>query len=215
MEWLVVNYSECICRQRVPSEQDYQNYIQDVNLNVNVAQLKSNFAAQVSKSAQLIQEYVVKYESEMKAKYQNNIDFDDDDGYGPNLSISSDPSVRDLKFVEEWGVTDLYLSGCPNARNFPRNLKCLRHYNVNLKSVKFAERLTNLQWMRLYIGNEIVNVNGLRALTNLKYLDMDGQRMNDLSAIDYLKAKGCFGEVLCLNSLQKPSQQEIDEARLW
>ncbi|CAL6049546.1 Leucine-rich_repeat domain superfamily [Hexamita inflata] len=72
-----------------------------------------------------------------------------------------------------------------------------------------------LEQLILYIGNEIVNVNGLRALTNLKYLDLDNSRMNDLSAIDYLKAKGCLKENCLINSLQKPSQQEIDEARLW
>ncbi|CAL6016764.1 leucine-rich_repeat domain-containing protein [Hexamita inflata] len=215
LEWLVENYSECICRQRAASEQDYQNYIQDVNLNINVAQLKSNYVTQISKSAQLIYDFVVKYESDMKAKYQNKIKGGNPYGYGPELSISSDQSVRDLKFVEEWGVTDLYLNGCPNARNFPRNLKRLSHHSANLKSVKCAERLTNLDQLYLFSGNEIVNVNGLRALTNLKHLDLDNQKMNDLSAIDYLKAKGCFGKGLDLNKLQKPSQQEIDEARLW
>ncbi|CAL6085206.1 Conserved_hypothetical protein [Hexamita inflata] len=215
LEWLVHNYSECICRQRVPADSDYQNYITDANLNINVAQLKSNYVTQISKSAQLIQDYVVKYESEMKVKYQSKVKEGNPYSYGPELSIWSDPSVRDLKFVEEWGVTDLYLDGCPNARNFPRNLKRLSYYGANLKSVKFAERLTNLVQLYLYSGNQIVNVNGLRALTNLNYLDLYGQRMNDLSAIDYLKAKGCFGDGLRLNHLQKPSQQEIDEARLW
>ncbi|CAL6090381.1 Conserved_hypothetical protein [Hexamita inflata] len=190
LEWLVVNYSECICRHRTASEQDYQNYIQDANLNINVAQLKSNFAVQISKSAQLIQDFVVKYESEMKAKFQGNVNTNNPNGYGDRLEIYNDPLVRDLKFVEEWGVTHLYLEGCPNARNFPRNLKRLSHYSANLKSVKFAERLTNLERLQLYSGNEIVNVNGLRALTKLKHLDLDNQRMNDLSAIDYLKAKG-------------------------
>ncbi|CAL6106193.1 leucine-rich_repeat domain-containing protein [Hexamita inflata] len=43
LEWLVPNYSDWICRQRVPADSDYQNYIQDTNLNINVAQLKSSF----------------------------------------------------------------------------------------------------------------------------------------------------------------------------
>ncbi|CAL6021005.1 leucine-rich_repeat domain-containing protein [Hexamita inflata] len=226
LEWLVVNYSECISRQRIPSDSDYLNFIQDVNLNINAAQLKSNFAPQISKSAQLIQDFVVKYESEMKAKYKADAQKyaqqypvsshpNGPNGCGPYLYISSDSSVRDLKFIEEWGVTDLQLEGCPNARNFPRNLKRLNHHSANLKSVKCAERLTNLQRLFLFSGNEIVNVNGLRALTNLKYLDLDDQKMNDLNAIDYLKAKGCFGKGLCLRDLKQPSQQEIDEARLW
>ncbi|CAL5984335.1 Conserved_hypothetical protein [Hexamita inflata] len=208
-EWLVPNYSEWICRQRVPVDSDYQNYIQDTNLNINIVQLKSSFTPLITKSNQLIQDYVVKYESEMKAKYQSKIY-----KYGNNTRIdfNKDDLVRDLKFVEDLGVTELCIQNCPNVRKMPLNLRCLQFYDSNLKTVKCVERATNLEQLYLYIGNQIVNANGLRALNILKYLDLRNNKVMDLSAVDYLKAKGCN----CYTDYQtQPSQQEIDESRLW
>ncbi|CAL6090351.1 Conserved_hypothetical protein [Hexamita inflata] len=219
-EWLIQNYSQWICRQRVPADSDYQNYIIDVNLNINVDHLKSSFTPLVTKSNQLIQEHVVKYESEMKAKYQSIIQ-KNPYNHGDRLDFKSDDSVRDLKFVEDLGVTDLCIQKCPNARKMPRNLRRLKYYNSNLKTVKCVERATNLE--ALYFnsgfffdsGNQIVNANGLRALNKLNLLNLSDNKVMDLSAVDYLKAKGCFGNGARTGGQTQPSQQEIDESRLW
>ncbi|CAL5990766.1 leucine-rich_repeat domain-containing protein [Hexamita inflata] len=219
LEWLVPNYSEWICRQCVPADSDYQNYIQDTNLNINVAQLKSSFTSQITKSNQLIQDYVVKYESEMKAKYQSQIK-KNPNGCGDRLEFNKDNAVRDLKFVEDLGVTELYIQNCPNPRKMPRNLRRLQYYSSNLKTVKCVERATNLEVLYFGCGffnsgNQIVNANGLRALNKLNCLELSSNKVMDLSAVDYLKAKGCFGIGLYTNNQKQPSQQEIDESRLW
>ncbi|CAL6070675.1 Conserved_hypothetical protein [Hexamita inflata] len=214
LEWLVPNYSEWICRQRVPADSDYQNYIIDVNLNINVAQLKSSFTPLITKSNQLIQDYVVKYETKMKAKYQSKIQ-KNPNGFGDRLDFKNDNSVRDLKFVEDLGVTELRFDYCPNVRKMPRNLRRLIFYYSNLKTVKCVERATNLEQLHFHFGNQIVNANGLRALNKLKYLELGNNKVMDLSAVDYLKVKGCFGIGLYTDSQKQPSQQEIDESRLW
>ncbi|CAL6105094.1 Conserved_hypothetical protein [Hexamita inflata] len=212
LEWLVQNYSEWICKQRVPADSNYNDYIIDVNLNITVAQLKSSFTPLITKSNQLIQDYVVKYEQEMKAKYQSKIQ-KNPYGYDDRLYFNEDDSVRDLKFVEDLGVTNLYLNNCPNARKMPRNLRRLEYYS-NLKTVKCVERATNLETLYLYSGNQIVNANGLRALNKLNSLGLENNKVMDLSAVDYLKAKGCLNT--CYTSGQtQPSQQEINESRLW
>ncbi|CAL6070674.1 Leucine-rich_repeat [Hexamita inflata] len=64
-------------------------------------------------------------------------------------------------------------------------------------------------------GNQIVNANGLRALYKLNHLNLNNNKVMDLSAVQYLKAKGCFGSGLYTNYQKQPSQQEIDESRLW
>ncbi|CAL6078865.1 leucine-rich_repeat domain-containing protein [Hexamita inflata] len=212
-EWLVQNYSEWICRQRVPADSDYQNYIQDINLNINIVQLKSSLTPLITKSNQLIQDYVVKYEQDMKAKYQSQIK-QNPSGYGPRLDFNRDDSVRDLKFVEDLGVTDLRFDYCPNVRKMPRNLRQLQYYESNLKTVKCVERATNLEELYLFRGNQIVNANGLRALNKLNRLYLNNNKVMDLSAVDYLKAKGCLKT--CYTDYQtQPSQQEIDESRMW
>ncbi|CAL5984325.1 Conserved_hypothetical protein [Hexamita inflata] len=212
-EWLVPNYSDWICRQRVPADSDYQNYITDVNLNINVAQLKSNFTPLITKSNQLIKDNVVKYEKKMKSKYQSQIR-KNPNGYGDRLDFNRDDAVRDLKFVEDLGVTELRFDYCPNVRKMPRNLRMLQFYDSNLKTVKCVERATNLEYLYLYIGNQIVKANGLRALNKLRYLDLRNNKVMDLSAVDYLKAKGCL-QTCYTDSQKQPSQQEIDESRLW
>ncbi|CAL6106207.1 Conserved_hypothetical protein [Hexamita inflata] len=214
LEWLVPNYSDWICRQRVPADSDYQNYIIDVNMNINVAQLKSSFIPLITKSNQLIQDYVVKYELEMKAQYQRQIQ-KNPNGYGDYLDIYRDDSVRDLKFVKDLGVTDLCIQNCPNMRKMPRNLRRLIYYYSNLKTVKCVEQATNLERLYLYSGNEIVNANGLRALNKLNYLDLRNNKVMDLSAVDYLEAKGCFRNGCYTCDQWQPSQQKIDESRLW
>ncbi|CAL6105092.1 Hypothetical_protein [Hexamita inflata] len=49
----------------------------------------------------------------------------------------------------------------------------------------------------------------------LKYLRLHDNTVMDLSAVDYLKAKGCFRNGLYTDRQTQPSQQEIDESRLW
>ncbi|CAL6062091.1 leucine-rich_repeat domain-containing protein [Hexamita inflata] len=213
-EWLVPNYSDWICRQRVPADSDYQNYIIDVNLNINVAQLKSSFIPLITKSNQLIQDYVVKYEEEMKAKYESKFLKMNPYGFGPYLYIDNDPQVRSLNFVAELGVTDLCMNSCPNARKIPRTLKQLQHYNSDLKTLKFAEGAVNLEVLYAHNGNMIVNANGLRALRNLKFLELRYNKIVDQSPVEYLTAKGCL-ETCFIGEQTQPSQQEIDEARLW
>ncbi|CAL6075353.1 leucine-rich_repeat domain-containing protein [Hexamita inflata] len=213
LEWLVPNKVDWICRQRVPTDDDYQNYITDTNQTVSVQQLKNSSTPRINKSNQLIQEHVVKYEQEMKAKYQNNIKLNQN-RFGPYLEIINDPQVRALNFVAELGVTDLYLNTCSNVRKIPGTLKRLFHFNSNLKTVKLVEGAVNLERLYFNDGNVIVNANGLRALQKLKLLYLQNNKVVDFSSVEYL-ARGCFKDGLDTNNQKKPSQQEIDESRLW
>ncbi|CAL6090371.1 leucine-rich_repeat protein [Hexamita inflata] len=213
LEWLVPNKVDWICRQRVPTDSDYQNYITDTNLTVSVQQLKDSSTPRINKSNQLIQEHVVKYEQEMKAKYQNNIKLNQN-RFGPYLEIINDPQVRALNFVAELGVTDLYLNTCSNARKIPGTLKRIFNFNSNLKTVKLVEGAVNLERLYFNDGNVIVNANGLRALQKLKLLYLQNNNVVDFSSVEYLNARGCFKDGLDTKNQTKPSQQEIDESRL-
>ncbi|CAL6078897.1 Leucine-rich_repeat domain superfamily [Hexamita inflata] len=149
----------------------------------------------------------------MKRKYQNKINLYYS-RFGPFLEINNDPQVRALSFVVELGVTDLRFENCPNARKIPGTIKQLILYFSNLKTVKLAEGAVNLERLYMCSGNAIVNANGLRALQKLNHLDLEKNKLIDLSAIEYLKAKGCL-KGLDTNNQSQPSQQEIDESRLW
>ncbi|CAL5984333.1 Leucine-rich_repeat domain superfamily [Hexamita inflata] len=150
----------------------------------------------------------------MKAKYESKFIKMNPYGFGPYLYIDKDPQVRSLNFVAELGVTDLCMNSCPHARKIPRTLKQLQHYNSDLKTLKFAEGAVNLEVLYAHNGNMIGNANGLRALRNLKFLELRYNKMVDQSPVEYLTAKGCL-ETCFIGEQTQPSQQEIDEARLW
>ncbi|CAL6097292.1 Leucine-rich_repeat [Hexamita inflata] len=81
-----------------------------------------------------------------------------------------------------------------------------------LNTIKYNRDSRNSSQTVFQLWNQIVNANGLRALNKLNYLDLINNRVMDLSAVDYLKAKGCLKT--CYTSGQsQPSQQEIDESR--
>ncbi|CAL6104672.1 Leucine-rich_repeat domain superfamily [Hexamita inflata] len=63
------------------------------------------------------------------------------------------------------------MNSCPNARKIPRTLKRLMYNYSDLKTLKFAEGAVNLEALCAH-GNNIINANGVRALRNLKYLEL-------------------------------------------
>ncbi|CAL6078835.1 Leucine-rich_repeat domain superfamily [Hexamita inflata] len=136
-------------------------------------------------------------------------------GYGPYLYIQFDQKLRNLRFVSELGVTHLELQNCQNAHTFrvPANLRAFQHYNSALKTVKGVERLVGLEKMDLN-NNQIVELN-IRGLDKLKVLCVRNNKLRDLSGAEYLKAKGCCKERCEIGGQKQPSQEEIDEARLW
>ncbi|CAL6085202.1 Leucine-rich_repeat domain superfamily [Hexamita inflata] len=134
-------------------------------------------------------------------------------GYGPYLGISSDQELRDLCFVSELGVTHLFLNNCQNALRVPANLRAFVHYYSVLKTAKGVERLVGLEFLYLE-DNQIVELN-ISGLDKLERLFVNNNKIMDLSGAEYLKAKGCCQENYEIGKQIQPSQDEIDEARLW
>ncbi|CAL6078847.1 Leucine-rich_repeat domain superfamily [Hexamita inflata] len=157
----------------------------------------------------------------MKAKYRRKAikaqlyGLNGQQNYGPYLFISGDQELRDLRFVSELGVTDLSLQNCQNAHamRVPANLRAYVHWNSDLKTVKGVERLVGLEFLYLE-RNQIVELN-IRGLDKLERLYVPNNKIMDLSGAEYLKAKGCCQQNYNISNQKQPSQEEIDEARLW
>ncbi|CAL6114835.1 Conserved_hypothetical protein [Hexamita inflata] len=190
-------------------------FILDTNRNISSQELKTSFEAKKRRTAELIRDYPAAYDAKMKAKYQNDVDRDQDNFYGTYLYIQHDQELRDLCFISELGVTHLSLYNCQNAHALraPANLRAFVHYNSALKTAKGVERLVGLDC--LFLGNnQIVEIN-IRGLDKLKDLYVPINKIRDLSGAEYLKAKGCCQERYETGNQKQPSQEEIDEARLW
>ncbi|CAL6092169.1 Leucine-rich_repeat domain superfamily [Hexamita inflata] len=135
--------------------------------------------------------------------------------YGHRLRISNDEEIRDLRFVSELGVTNLYMTNCQNAHllRAPANLRSLIHYPSGIKTAKSVERLLELELLSIEDA-QIVELN-IRGLDKLQKLWVHNNKIRDMSAAEYLKAKGCCKSEYSIGGQKQPSQEEIDEARLW
>ncbi|CAL6092175.1 Hypothetical_protein [Hexamita inflata] len=135
--------------------------------------------------------------------------------YGHRLRISNDEEIRDLRFVSELGVTDIEVRGCQNATilRAPTNLRCLEHYPSGMKTAKGVERIVGLERLQIQDA-QIVELN-IRGLEKLTHIWVHNNKIRDMSAAEYLKAKGCISGTYSIKNQKEPSQEEIDEARLW
>ncbi|CAL6076591.1 sigma-70_family RNA polymerase sigma factor [Hexamita inflata] len=210
------NYNpEWIYFQNAITDSELARYLNDTQLKCTLLELKTSFEGKKRRTDELIRDYPAAYDAKMKAKYQYSVKGGSQNGFGPELSISNDPEIRDLRFVSELGVTDLYLDSCQNAHllRAPANLRRLIHFPSGMKTAKGVERLVELEVLCI-VQTQIVELN-IRGLQKLKTLDCRNNNIMDMSAAEYLKAKGCCKERYLIDDQQQPSQQEIDEARLW
>ncbi|CAL6110957.1 leucine-rich_repeat domain-containing protein [Hexamita inflata] len=221
------NYNpEWIYYQNAITDSELARYLTDTQSKMSLLELKTSFEGKKMRTDELIRDHPAAYDAKMKAKYlpvvQENAKKypiethpNGPNGYGPCLRIDNDSEIRDLHFVSELGVADLYLTNCQNAHPLraPTNLRRLVHYPSGMKTAKGVERLLGLE--SLSIENaQIVELN-IRGLEKLRSIWVDNNKIRDMSAAKYLKAKGCCSSNYKIDCQKQPSQEEIDEARLW
>ncbi|CAL6021001.1 leucine-rich_repeat domain-containing protein [Hexamita inflata] len=204
------NYnSDWIYYQNEIEDAVLNKYIIDTNQNLSLQELKTSFEAKKCRTAELIRDYPAAYDAKMKAKYQNKVNRNAGNGCGPYLYINSDQELHDLHFVSELGVTHLNLFSCQNthALRVPVNLRAFKHSKSALKTAKGIERLVGLEL--LYLDNNLIVELNIRGLDKLKEFNVGNNKIRDLNGAEYLKENYETGEQ------KQPSQEEIDEARLW
>ncbi|CAL6101370.1 Leucine_Rich repeats-containing protein [Hexamita inflata] len=181
------NYTvDWIYYQKVPNDADYQNFINSMQRNQTVNELKTELLRFKNKTEEIIQNGPAKYDREMVAKYRGSVR---DQGYGQCLEVHNDANIRDLKFLEQLGAVDLRLYDCVNARllRAPTNLVVLLAQNCNIKNITSVEKMTQI-----------------------KYLYLENNKISDFSPIQSRQQSGKH----CSITGQNPTQQEIDEAKL-
>ncbi|CAL6000707.1 leucine-rich_repeat domain-containing protein [Hexamita inflata] len=211
------NYNpEWIYYQNAVTDSELARYLTDTQLKITLLELKTGFEGKKRRTDELIRDHPAAYDAKMKAKYQNSVNRDSGNSYGPYLRIENDPEIRDLRFVSELGVTNLQLRPCENAHllRAPANLRLLAHYPSGMKTAKGLERLVELEYLDIEDAQIVeLNIRGLEKLT--QYLHVRRNKIRDVSAVEYLKAKGYCQSNYYVDQQKQPSQEEIDEARLW
>ncbi|CAL6049550.1 Conserved_hypothetical protein [Hexamita inflata] len=182
------NYTvDWIYYQKVPTDTDYQNYINSMQKNQTVNELKTELLRFKNKTEEMIQNGPAKYDREMIAKYRGSVC--GHTYWGKYIQIYGDTNLRDLKFMKQLDITFIEANNCTNIclLRAPANLKYLEAKNSNLKCIKGVERMTQLE--KLYLDNN---------------------KISDFSPIQSRQQSG----IHCSITGQNPTQQEIDEAKL-
>ncbi|CAL6057116.1 Conserved_hypothetical protein [Hexamita inflata] len=206
------NYTvDWIYYQKVPTDTDYQNYINSTQKNQTVNELKTELLRFKNKTEEIIQNGPVKYDREMIAKYRGAICTGY--GFGPQIDISKSIDVKNLKFADSINAKCLNINnGCVNINFFrvPITVTVIVLRKSQIKSIKGIEQMTQLE--QLYLeNNSIVNIYCLKNLSKLTQLYLSNNKIIDFSPIELHKTRGCYCN---LSSQTQPTQQEIDESKL-
>ncbi|CAL6057212.1 Conserved_hypothetical protein [Hexamita inflata] len=172
------NFSqEWICPQNNPTDETIVKYLKDSNSDLNLQQFKAQILPLQKKTLELVQN---KYDNELKSKYQNQI-------VNFKLTVNGDNNLREIKFAENLNIVNLEVYQCANV-NFnrvPGNIKSLTVVNCGLITIDGIQDMKQLLFVDLR-ENEIVSIQQLRELINLKHVLIDDNYITDLEILQQL-----------------------------
>ncbi|CAL6057220.1 Conserved_hypothetical protein [Hexamita inflata] len=206
-----------IQEQKPRSDAAYQNYLNKIASNLSLEQFKASIVNQLQKSEELLNLYPRKYDAEITAKYQDKI-IDNVNGWNlRGICVEQkDPLIRDLKPFQKFNCECLWFRYCENVTllRVPKTLKVIFVYQAKLKSVKGIEFAAGLE--KVYLGdNDIVNIEYLRGLKKVTRLQLNVNKITEFAAVQGNKDNGQYTGYYDIGSQKQPTQQEIEESRLW
>ncbi|CAL6074270.1 Leucine-rich_repeat domain superfamily [Hexamita inflata] len=96
----------------------------------------------------------------------------------------------------------------------PKTLKVIIVQFAKLKSVKGIEFAAGLERVHLY-NNDIVNIEHLRGLKKVTNLQLHENKITEFAAVQGNKDNGQYARQYDIMCQKQPTQQEIEESRLW
>ncbi|CAL6075609.1 Leucine-rich_repeat domain superfamily [Hexamita inflata] len=83
-----------------------------------------------------------------------------------------------------------------------------------MKSIKGIERVTRLEKIFMY-GNNFINIEYLKELPCVVYLDISNNKIDDFSVIEYNQIYAHYSEGLHISDQREVMEDEEEEAMLW
>ncbi|CAL6074261.1 Conserved_hypothetical protein [Hexamita inflata] len=206
-----------IQEQKPRSDAAYQNYLIKTASNMSLEQFKASIVQKLQKTEELLNQYPRKYDAEITAKYKDKIEANVSNQYGRGIKVTqSDPLIRDLKPFQKFNLECLWLERCENVTllRVPKTLKVIIVQYAKLKSAKGIEFAAGLERVHLYY-NDIVNIEYLRGLKKVTRLELDINKITEFVAVQGNKDNGQYTRGYDIRNQKQPTQQEIEESRLW
>ncbi|CAL6074250.1 leucine-rich_repeat domain-containing protein [Hexamita inflata] len=206
-----------IQEQKPRSDAAYQNYLIKTASNMSLEQFKASIVQKLQKTEELLNQYPRKYDAEITAKYQGQIQANVYNQYGRGIYVhQNDPLIRDLKPFQKFNCECLFFLYCENVTllRVPETLKVIQVYQAKLKSVKGVEFAAGLEQVYLQ-ANDIVNIEYLRGLKKVTHLYIPDNKIREFAAVQGNKDNGQYASGYSIEDQKQPTQQEIEESRLW
>ncbi|CAL6048629.1 Conserved_hypothetical protein [Hexamita inflata] len=207
-----------IQEQKPRSDAAYLNYLNKTASNMPLEQFKASIVQELQKTEELLNQYPRNYDAEITAKYKDKIQAQVCGSYGRGIQITtSDPLIRDLKPFQKWNLECLFFNYCENVTllRVPKTLKAILVYQCKLKSVKGIEFATGLEQIIINTGNDFVNIEYLRGLKKVVDLYIPDNKITEFASVQGNKDNGQYTERYNIGNQKQPTQQEIEESRLW
>ncbi|CAL6057224.1 Conserved_hypothetical protein [Hexamita inflata] len=206
-----------IQEQKPRSDAAYQNYLIKTASNMSLEQFKASIVQKLQKTEELLNLYPRKYDAEITAKYKDKIEANYYNYCGRGICVEQNDSlIRDLKPFQKFNCECLFFKYCENVTllRVPKTLKFIQVQYSKLKSLKGIEFAVGLEQVYLH-DNDIVNIEYLRGLKKVVYLQLDVNKIREFAAVQGNKDNGLYASGYSIGSQKQPTQQEIEESRLW
>ncbi|CAL5993916.1 Conserved_hypothetical protein [Hexamita inflata] len=207
-----------IQEQKPRSDAAYQNYLTKTASNLSLEQFKASIANKLQKTEELLNLYPRKYDAEITTKYKDKILANVGGSYGRGIWVQqNDPLIRDLKPFQKFiNCECLCFNYCENVTllRVPKTLKVLIVQYSKLKSAKGIEFVAGLKQVYLN-NNQIVNIEYLRGLKKVVQLSLYENKITEFAAVQGNKDNGQYKSDYDIEDQKQPTQQEIEESRLW
>ncbi|CAL6004831.1 Conserved_hypothetical protein [Hexamita inflata] len=174
------NYKlEWVYYQRVPTDADYQNYLNDINSLATITELKTALASKKTQTDKFIAQ-ITKYETEMHKKYQQTVQ-------NQTLQINGDVNVKDFRFVDQLPIMNLQFNTCINIKflRTPTKIVQLTITYSQLTNLIGIETMKQLQFVD-FRNNSIISVEPIKQLTKCQKILLDNNAICDMENITSL-----------------------------
>ncbi|CAL5996305.1 Conserved_hypothetical protein [Hexamita inflata] len=157
-----------VYQQREPSDENWKQYIIDINSQMTIEELKAVFAPKKAKTIDLI-------ENSKFTKFRTQID-----RLKRTLSISKE-QLMDFNFVEKMPIVKLYIMQCTYVRfnKTPTNIVELTINQSKLTNIIGLEKMKQLKYLDLG-NNNLISIAPLKELTNLLTVKLQNNFIHDL-----------------------------------
>ncbi|CAL6065611.1 Leucine_rich repeats-containing protein [Hexamita inflata] len=173
------NYNtDWVQEQDEATDQDYTCYLEQTNTNLTLDKFKESILESKNLTQELIQKFGRRYEKDMIAKYQSNVN-------NNSLVVQNDNQIINLNFADDLNITSLTVNNCKNVK-FVKEAAKITSFVINdsnISCVTGIESMNQLKTIEL-TNNPITSIKPIFSLTNITFLKINNSQITNITGIE-------------------------------